>query len=576
MRKKILGLAAFAFVASLSVGSFVLNTNNVSANTAETATFAMVTGAQVRTADPSGIRFVTDVNEAYKAELSATYPTESYTWVWGTTLTFVDAEQNSWTMDAKTKQWINDDTRWYTALVEIPETDYLTEITAESYVKIYDAENNLVDTKTVENAQTRSIAWTASWALNDGYTDAILSTYTKAIPDTFVEISEESSSVVAGTEIALTATVQPAGYGIAWRSSDTSVATVDKNGVVTAVNAGTATITATLGNATDSYELTVTPSAESKLITSFYYRKAADNLIYHEDFVHTKGVVSENNFAYGSSDLGDGRTNSSAMYMTLSSEYMATLFANAKIAEIKFDIILSVDAKKIAICLGTTEKVILADNKSTSSVELNGVTYYTYTVSITRENYETYGKTSDMTLRYVHLRVDDNTVLGSGSSTFFFIDNLTTVEGEIKLYENKLVTGFSATQWGTDVVLTANNEVNGKTGVYGTSSISNNSATMFITLSNSYMNELFAIDGVSAITFDIILSTGTATIQQNKTANSMDGDYTVSSGETYHTYSLMITKARYEALSGKDLSLRYLWGGKSTFFYVDNLALVMQ
>ena len=206
---------------------------------------------------------------------------------------------------------------------------------------------------------------------------------------------------------------------------------------------------------------------------------------------------------------------------------------------------------------------------------MNGVTYYTYTVSITRENYETYGKTSDMTLRYVHLRVDDNTVLGSGSSTFFFIDNLTTVEGEIKLYENKLVTGFSATQWGTDVVLTANNEVNGKTGVYGTSSISNNSATMFITLSNSYMNELFAIDGVSAITFDIILSTGTATIQQNKTANSMDGDYTVSSGETYHTYSLMITKARYEALSGKDLSLRYLWGGKSTFFYVDNLALVM-
>ena len=475
LRKKILGLATIAFVATLGFG--VAGINASAEEPTVTAKFEMVENTQIRINDPSGIRFLTDVNETYKTELAKTYSTENHTWVWGTELTFTDVKNNTWTIDAKTEKWIENDTRWYTTLVGIPNTDYLTEITAESYVKIYDAEETLVYTETVSNPQTSSIARTASWVLNDGYDHDVLYTYTKAIPDTSVTLNKESESVVAGTEIQLNANVQPAGFGIAWRSSDESVATVDKNGKVTAVNVGEATITATLGNATDSYQLEVTESPESQLIKTFYYRKDANTHIYHENFVNTKGVVSADNFAYGSSNLGDGNTNSSTMYMTLSSEYMKTLFADAKIAEIKFDIILSVDAKKIAICSGTTDKVVLADNKSTSSVELNGVTYYTYTVTITRENYRTYGRDSDMTLRYIHVRIDEDTVLGSGSSTFFFIDNLQVVEGEIKLYENQLVTSFnkdSGNNASTRQTLTTNNTVNGATDVFGISKITEN------------------------------------------------------------------------------------------------------
>ena len=576
LRKKVLGLTALAFATTLGFG--VAGINASAAESTQTAKFEMVVGAQVRTADPAGIRFLTDVNEAYKTELAKTYSTETYTWVWGTELTFTDVEENSWTVDAVTEKWLDNDTRWYTTLVGIPDTDYLTEITAESYVKIYDAENTLVDTKTVSNAQTRSIAYSASWALNDGYDQEILYAYTKAIPNTSVELDKESESVVVGTEIQLTATVQPAGYGIAWRSSDESVATVDKNGKVTAVCEGTATITATLGNATDSYELEVTESPESQLIKTFYYRKDASTHIYHENFVNTKGVVSADNFAYGSSNLGDGNTNSSTMYMTLSSEYMGTLFADAKIAEIKFDIILSVDAKRIAICSGTTDKVVLADNKSTSSVELNGVAYYTYTVTITRENYETYGKDSDMTLRYIHVRIDADTVLGSGSSTFFFIDNLQVVEGEIKLYENKLVTSFnkdSSNNASTSQTLTTNNTVNGATDVFGISEITaNNSSTMYFRLSKSYMTELFAIEGVTAITFDVIISLETAKIQGPGNANEVMQVGATSSNGAYYIYTVTVTKTRFEQLTG-DMRLRYTGGGaSSTFFYVDNLALV--
>jgi uncharacterized protein YjdB len=46
---------------------------------------------------------------------------------------------------------------------------------------------------------------------------------------------------------------------LTWESSDTGVATVDENGLVTGVGAGTAVITATLNGVTTTFTITVTP-----------------------------------------------------------------------------------------------------------------------------------------------------------------------------------------------------------------------------------------------------------------------------------------------------------------------------
>ena len=587
MRKNSLAVAVFACAMSFGFGTLFYNAN---AETTEEAKFAVL-GAEVRTEAPSGIRFVTEVNEAYKAELAETYATDTYTYEWGTYLSFTDSTGTSYNLNAKTEKWIENDTRWNTALVGIPDTDYTTPITAQSYVKIYsDAEKtNLVDTITVAESVTRSIAWTASWALNAGYDDDILYTYTEAISNATLTLDKESDTVLYGTEIQLVATATE-GYGIAWRSSNEDVAKVDKNGKVTTVGVGTATITATLGNAKDTYEVEATESPESQLIETFYYRKDASTHIYHEDFTHVKGVVSEDNYAYGSSNLGDGRTNSSGMYMTLSSEYMATLFADAKIAEIKFDIILSVDAKRVAICVDTTDKVILADNKSTSSVEIDNVTYYTYTVTITRENYNTYGKDTDMMIRYIHTGSSkEGNLVGSGSSTFFYLDNLTVVEGEIKLYENKLITSLYKSG-ATPQTLSTDNVWNGKENVYGINGItSNNSGTMLMTISSDYIAELLAIDGVKAITFDIILTASKQLQLNGNNANFYNGgNYTVSTetieGVTYYIYHVRITDEYYEANKDKAFGFRYVGGASyegtttatSSCFFVDNLALVKE
>ncbi len=254
-RKNAMKLTALAFVLSLSVG--VVTTKAVVNATAqtETAAFEMVSGASVRTDAPTGIRFATTVNDAYKATLS-----EDYDYVWGTKLTFTKAGNQTYTTYVDTQVWTDTtQTRWNTVLLGVPEGDYLTEITAESYVKGYakdDAEKaNVLFSDVVGNAQTRSIAWAASWALNDGETSEVLSDYVAAITDE-VTLSASTLALTVDETQTLTATTDK-NYGVVWASTNDEVVTVDKTGRVVAVGAGEATVTATLGTQVKSCAVTV-------------------------------------------------------------------------------------------------------------------------------------------------------------------------------------------------------------------------------------------------------------------------------------------------------------------------------
>lgn len=77
-----------------------------------------------------------------------------------------------------------------------------------------------------------------------------------------INISGESTSVMKGNTLQLTAEFVPADADVdpnrvVWSSSDESVATVDQNGLVTAVENGDAVITVTYEEITDSYPVTV-------------------------------------------------------------------------------------------------------------------------------------------------------------------------------------------------------------------------------------------------------------------------------------------------------------------------------
>ncbi|RSX45982.1 Ig-like domain-containing protein, partial [Bifidobacterium castoris] len=82
------------------------------------------------------------------------------------------------------------------------------------------------------------------------------------VPVTSVSIAGGDFELKEGASKQLSATVAPANAtdrAVSWKSSDASVATVDASGNVTAVKAGTATITATAGGKSTTVNVTVTP-----------------------------------------------------------------------------------------------------------------------------------------------------------------------------------------------------------------------------------------------------------------------------------------------------------------------------
>lgn len=88
------------------------------------------------------------------------------------------------------------------------------------------------------------------------------------IPVASVALDQEELSLVAGENETLTASILPlvaSNQKVTWTSSDDTVATVDENGVVTAVSAGTAVITVTTedGSLTASCTVTVAPKPSS-------------------------------------------------------------------------------------------------------------------------------------------------------------------------------------------------------------------------------------------------------------------------------------------------------------------------
>ena len=82
-----------------------------------------------------------------------------------------------------------------------------------------------------------------------GYKDTCPVTVTAApVPVTGVSLNKDSTSLTVGGTETLTATVKPedaTNKAVTWTSSNSTVATVDQNGVVTALARGTAVITAT-------------------------------------------------------------------------------------------------------------------------------------------------------------------------------------------------------------------------------------------------------------------------------------------------------------------------------------------
>ena len=229
MRKKLYLAASLAFAAALSAG---VAGASINAQADATPSLA-ITATSVRTADPSGLRFQTVLSGMTQADLG-NYPNA----VAYTTLTFEATDGKTYTTNVPATAWRPEgDLGWNTVLLDIPASDYVTEVTAQSF--IYDGTTKLLES----TAETTSIAKTAAKAIATGKaTEAEVGHYVSLTSITL----DKASAIIDGEALQLTATTAPAGYAVKFTSSNEAVATVDANGVVTGVGGGRATITASM------------------------------------------------------------------------------------------------------------------------------------------------------------------------------------------------------------------------------------------------------------------------------------------------------------------------------------------
>ncbi len=146
-RMKWFGIATLACAASLCAG---FGAANVTANAAEALDDFAITATAVRTEDPSGLRFKVDC-PVDQAEVTNAYTVVS--------LTTADGEE--YTTNVPATVWRTEGDGWNTVLLEIPESDYVTEVTAQAFVTVDGVEY-------ATEAQTSSIAKTALDAYNGG------------------------------------------------------------------------------------------------------------------------------------------------------------------------------------------------------------------------------------------------------------------------------------------------------------------------------------------------------------------------------------------------------------------------
>lgn len=103
-----------------------------------------------------------------------------------------------------------------------------------------------------------------------GLTDEIAVIQSWASEVTAITLDQSTISISGATTALLTATTTPSGGAVAWSSSNTAVATVDGNGLVTGVSNGTATITASCGDHSATCTATVSGFVELTSISAVY------------------------------------------------------------------------------------------------------------------------------------------------------------------------------------------------------------------------------------------------------------------------------------------------------------------
>jgi Listeria/Bacterioides repeat len=191
-----------------------------------------------------------------------------------------------------------------------------------------------------------------------------------------VSLDRSSLSLLPGSTATLVATVAPASAtnkSLTWSSSNTGVATVNANGIVTAVKDGTATITVTTVDGSYKATCTVTVSKTNVAVTGISLNKTSLNLAVNESSTVTATVTPS------------GATNKKVSW-TSNNTKVATVNASGKITGVSDGtavITATTDDGKFTATLTVTVKTVAVTSVSLNKSTVNLVEGKTETLKAT-------------------------------------------------------------------------------------------------------------------------------------------------------------------------------------------------
>lgn len=285
-----------------------------------------------------------------------------------------------------------------------------TSMAKSSYTDITNSSNKNTATSTPNYNYTFSANWTTAieagtyiWFEFSNSCNFYQISYTtpegggsSTVAVTGVTLNKTATSIEQGQTETLTATVQPnnaTNQNISWSSSDESVAKV-ADGVVTALNVGTATITVTTedGNKTATCNVTVTAPAAPIEVTGISIKTATEIAI---------GGTETLAVTYTPADANTGKE----VTWSSSDASIATVDANGKVTGLKAGTATITATSKTkssitASCAVTVKAVPVtgvAITPSTATIQINGTTTLSYSVSPSDATDKTVSWSSDNT-----------------------------------------------------------------------------------------------------------------------------------------------------------------------------------
>ena len=334
--KVLMGMCAIAFLASAGAVHTIAN-----AESEENPVLTMQTGASIRTFAPTGIRFVSEISKTDYETLSAK-EAEFYTLIIPEKLVPEGGitKENYMTVDAERVQAKNsivegENTVTFSGTLVgtqnedgtyadyFPEEAYNMALTAVSYYTYTENE-----TKTVvfaNNPQTYSVAYIASVLQVSGMNDPYYTKITDTVLSEGLSFAAQTYELYQGDTI--DTVLDSKGLKVVYASDNEDIVTVTAAGKIFGVKAGTANISATIGNKTTSVAVTVkTPveltgtydvslAATESSITPSQTIKGAIKKVEAKNAVITDGV-----------SFADGK-------LTFTKEALQTLLGEKKYAE---------------------------------------------------------------------------------------------------------------------------------------------------------------------------------------------------------------------------------------------------